>query len=131
MSFPERLVALRKERGLSQTALGERIGVHLTQVQRYESGSSQPTLDVIRRMAQALVVSADVLVFDETERGPQDDDMKLIFEAVDRFSPEEKATTREVLQALVARYQGGRRDGSRAASKAKAGKTATPPEHLD
>jgi hypothetical protein len=57
--------------------------------------------------------------------------MKLIFEAVDRFSPEEKATTREVLQALVARYRSGRRDGSRAAPKTKAGKTATPPEHLD
>ena len=86
MSFSERLVALRKQRGLSQRALAESVGVHLTQVQRYEAGSGQPTLDVVRRLAIALSVSADMLVFDPQERGPQDDDLKLIFEAVEQFS---------------------------------------------
>ena len=115
MSFPERLVALRNKQGLSQSAFGERIGIHLTQVQRYEAGSSQPTLDVIRRMATTLAVSADVLVFDEGERGPQDDDLKLIFEAVDRFTPEQKTTAREVLQALITRYQVARTPRAKAA----------------
>ncbi len=108
MSFPERLIALRKRRGLSQRALAESVGVHLTQVQRYEAGTSQPTLDVVRRLALALSVSADVLVFDPQERGPQDDDLKLIFEAVDRFTPEEKATAKTVLQGLVLQHQARR-----------------------
>jgi len=108
MSFPERLVALRKQRGLSQRALAESVGVHLTQVQRYEAGAGQPTLDVVRRLALALSVSADMLVFDPEERGPQDDDLKLIFEAVDRFTPEEKATAKTVLQGLVLQHQARR-----------------------
>jgi len=57
------------------------VGIHVTQLSRYESGSSQPTLDVIRKIAVALSVSADELIFDENERGPQDD-LRLQFEAV-------------------------------------------------
>ncbi|MCP4600376.1 MAG: helix-turn-helix transcriptional regulator [Proteobacteria bacterium] len=45
--FPKRLAALRKERGISQKQFAEAIGVHYTQVRRYEAGSSQPTLDVL------------------------------------------------------------------------------------
>jgi len=108
MSFPERLVTLRKQRGLSQRALAESVGVHLTQVQRYEAGTGQPTLDVVRRLALALSVSADVLVFDPEERGPHDNDLKLIFEAVDHFTPEEKATAKTVLQGLVLHHQARR-----------------------
>ena len=105
MAFPERLVALRKERGLSQRALAELVGVHLTQIQRYEGGGSQPTLDVIRRLALALSVSADALVFDGEPRGPKDDDLKLILEAVDRFDAEEKATAKTVLKGLILQHQ--------------------------
>jgi transcriptional regulator with XRE-family HTH domain len=81
MSFPEQLITLRKARGLSQKALAEKIRIHVTQVQRYENGTGQPTLDVIRRLALALSVSADALVFDESERGPAGDDLKLLFES--------------------------------------------------
>ncbi len=48
MEFPKRLAALRKERKLTQKTLVERVGVHITQIQRYENGSIQPTLNVIQ-----------------------------------------------------------------------------------
>lgn len=64
MDFSGRLVALRKERGLIQKALAGQVGAHVTQIQRYENGSIQPTLYVLRRLAVALSVSADMLVFD-------------------------------------------------------------------
>lgn len=104
MEFPNRLVALRKERGLTQKSLSERVGVHVTQIQRYENGSIQPTLDVIRRLAIALSVSADLLVFDKDERGP-DDQLRLEFEAINEFDPEEKAVVRKVLQGLIIQHQ--------------------------
>jgi len=46
LDFPQHLAALRKQRTLTQQALADRIGVHVVQLRRYESGSSQPTLDV-------------------------------------------------------------------------------------
>lgn len=52
--FSQRLAALRKEKGLTQQALADLIGMHVIQIRRYESGASQPTLDVIRKLALAL-----------------------------------------------------------------------------
>ena len=40
---------------------------------RPESGQSQPTLDAIRNLAKALSVSADMLLFEKDERGPDED----------------------------------------------------------
>ena len=107
MGFPERLAALRKERRLTQKALAEQVGVHITQIQRYEGGTIQPTLDVIRRLAIALSISADSLVFDKDERGPGDD-LKLEFEALNQFDDEEKAIARKVLQGLIIQHQAKR-----------------------
>lgn len=113
MSFSERLTVTRKAHGLSQRALADQVSIHLSQIRRYENDQGQPTLDVIRRLAIALSVSADYLVFDEGEREPQDPGLKLIFEAVDQFTPEEKAVAKEVLEALVIKYQSRRWDGRR------------------
>ena len=111
MEFSERLATLRKERGLTHKSLAEQVGVHITQIQRYENGSNQPTLDVLRRLAVALSVSADLLVFDKDERGP-DADLKLEFEALSQFDPEEKAIARKVLQGLIIQHQAKRWDSA-------------------
>ena len=96
MNFSERLTTLRKKKGFTQQALAELVGVQVLQIRRYESGASQPTLDVIRKMAIALSVTADELIFGKSERGP-DEDLRLYFEAATRLDPQE----REVLKSLV------------------------------
>lgn len=75
-----RIVALRKQRSLTQQALADSVGIHVSNIRRHEAGTSQPTLDVLRNLALALATSADSLLFDEDERGP-DDDLRLGFEA--------------------------------------------------
>lgn len=102
VNFHERLVLLRKERGLTQQALAELVGMHISQIRRYESGQSQPTLDAIRKLAVALSVSADMLLFAQNERGP-DEDLKLQFEAASRLDPEEKNVIRSVIESIVLR----------------------------
>jgi hypothetical protein len=66
-----------------------------------------PTLDVIRKIAVALSVSADELIFDENERGPQDD-LRLQFEAVSKFSAEEKKVIKSVLEGLILKREAKR-----------------------
>ena len=73
MSFHDRLAAVRKQRGLTQQALADAVGVHLTQVGRYEAGSSLPHFEVLRKLVIALGVSADYLLFEERDRNPDDD----------------------------------------------------------
>jgi transcriptional regulator with XRE-family HTH domain len=105
--FPQHLARLRKERNLTQQALAAKIGVHVVQLRRYESGTSQPTLDVIRRIAMTLGVSADLLLFGKDERGP-DDDLRLQFEAVSRFDPEEKKIIRSLLDGMILKHEARR-----------------------
>ena len=104
MEFPNRLARLRKERGMTQQQLADRAGTHVVQIRRYEGGVSQPAIDVLKRLAIALSVSADALLFDETERGP-DDDLRLQFEALSAMSPEEKYVAKAVLEAMIVKNQ--------------------------
>jgi transcriptional regulator with XRE-family HTH domain len=107
MGFPDKLAALRKERGLTQQVLADTVRVHVVQIRRYEAGKTQPTLDIIRKLAIALSVSADELIFDKDERGP-DEDLKLQFEAVSAFDDEDKAVARTLLESLILRHQSKR-----------------------
>lgn len=107
MALSERLGLLRKERGLTQQGLADLAGVHLTQIQRYEAGTVQPTLEVMKKLAVALTVSTDWLLFEESERGP-DEELKLQFEALRQFDEEERKTVLEVLDGLILKHQAKR-----------------------
>lgn len=104
MKFPQRLATLRKEKRLTQQALADQASVHVMQIRRYEGGHSQPTLDVIRRLAIALSVSADTLLFDPEDRGPSDD-LRLQFEALAQFDPEARKVAKTVLDGLILQNQ--------------------------
>jgi transcriptional regulator with XRE-family HTH domain len=93
VSFPEHLAQLRKERGFTQPQLAEKVGLH--------------TLDVIRGLAVALGVSADELLFAKNERGP-DDTLKLQFEAVSRFTTEEKHVVKSLLEGMILQHEARR-----------------------
>jgi len=107
MGFPERLAAARKRRGFTQKSLAEATGLSHIQVHRYESGNAQPTLEAIKRLAIALKVATDELVFDEDERGPSDE-LKLQFEAVSAFDDEDRAIARALIESLILRHQSKR-----------------------
>jgi len=107
VSLGKRLAALRKERGLTQQGLGEVAGVHMMQIHRYESGTSQPSVDVLKKLARALRVSSDELLFDEDERGP-DEELRLQFEAISRLDDDEKQVVIEVLDGLLLKHDARR-----------------------
>jgi len=115
MQLATRLVQLRKQKGLSQQALADAVGLHVTQIKRYESGATQPSLEALKKIAVTLGVTADFLLFDEAERGP-DDELRLQFEAVSQLPPEEQAVVKEVLESLIIKYQARRWDTARAAA---------------
>jgi len=107
MDFPDRLVALRKNKGFTQQTLANSAEVHVAQIRRYEAGDSQPTLDVIRKLAIALNASSDMLLFSKDERGP-DDELKLRFEAISRLEPEERNIIKELIDGMIIKYESKR-----------------------
>lgn len=101
------LAAIRKDKGLTQQALADRVGVHFTQIRRYEADNSAPTLDVLRELARALSVSADALVFDPDERVPSDD-LRLIFEAASLLDDDGKQLVKGVVEGVLLRHEAHR-----------------------
>jgi hypothetical protein len=69
-----------------------------------QAGAAYVAVDVFKRLAIALSVSADALLFDEAERGP-DEDLRLQFEALSAMSPEEKQVAKTVLEAMIVKSQ--------------------------
>jgi transcriptional regulator with XRE-family HTH domain len=107
MAFGERLVALRKQHGLTQQALADRAEIHVTLLRRYEAGKTEPGFDTLRRLALALNVSSDRLLFDESERGPGDE-LALQFEAAARLDPDELNVVRELIEGMLLRHEAKR-----------------------
>ncbi len=106
MDFPKRLATLRNERGMTQGTLAQHVGVHVSQLRRYEAGSSSPTLDVLRKLAIALSVSSDTLVFD-TERDP-DEELRLQLEATKRLTDEDRQLVKRFINGLLLSHEAKR-----------------------
>ncbi len=103
MAFPQALVQLRRAKGLSQQALADATGIHVTQIKRYEGGSAQPSMEGLKKIALALDCATDVLVFDPSER-PIADDLQRQFEAISKLPEAERAIARHLLEGLVLKH---------------------------
>lgn len=58
----DRIRALRERLGWSQRELGEKSGIGLQQIHRYESGKSDPLASALKAVAQQLGVTTDYLL---------------------------------------------------------------------
>lgn len=72
--FGARLRQLREEAGLTQTALGDLVGVQYQSIARYERGGAHPTWPMIVALADALGVPTDQ--FRDIELPPANDGKK-------------------------------------------------------
>lgn len=104
MDFATRLATARKHAGLTQQVLADRVGIHVSQLRRYEAGTNQPTLDVLRAIAVALSVTTDSLVFGDTERGPRSENLRLRMEALDHLPPDEQALVIAMIEGALLRH---------------------------
>lgn len=62
MGYLDQLADLRKQRGLSQAALAEKLGVEQPTVQRWEKGKREPSLAQLFELAGALGVEPGALI---------------------------------------------------------------------
>lgn len=60
--FTQRLTELRKENGLTQQQLAEKVGTTNDSIYSWEKGRSQPSIEMICALCRALGVSADYLL---------------------------------------------------------------------
>ena len=116
----ERLIQKREEAGLKQAELARRIGVGRDSYNRYERSGTQPSLEVLARIAVELNTTTDYLLGATSDSEPQDKKtagfaqrfMQLRIER--RMTQEELAADfsekyRECTRDVVWRYENGRK----------------------
>ena len=62
MTLGERLVHYRKKKAITQKELAEAMGITPTRLNYWEKDKRQPDVEMVRKLAEALDVSADILV---------------------------------------------------------------------
>ena len=112
MSLAKRLIVLRKQKNLTQQQMADTLGIHVNSLKKYEAEQALPSLDALKKIAVALHVSTDFLLFEEHERGPSDD-LALQFEAISQMPDDEQMVVREVLEGLIIKHQSRRWDSRR------------------
>ncbi len=90
MDFGTRLKELRKQNGLTQQQLAERIGVTKSVISFYELRERAPSPDVLAKLSYVFHVSTDYLLGIERNKtvdvsGLNDEDIKAVQLIVDRL----------------------------------------------
>jgi transcriptional regulator with XRE-family HTH domain len=98
-----RLRELREERGLSQRELGSRLGILQSKLSKYESGTHQPSLRTLLRMANLFAVSTDYLLTGTGTPAPPLRDERLLdrFRRLGAGGEELRSIVLSILDAMV------------------------------
>ncbi|QRN30443.1 helix-turn-helix transcriptional regulator [Pectobacterium parmentieri] len=107
MTVGVRIASLRKQNGLSQQALADATGIHVTQIKRYEGGNALPSFDALKKLSQVLRVTTDYLVFEGDELKP-DADLALQFQAISHMEPEQQKVIKQLLEGMIIKYEAER-----------------------
>ena len=79
MEFSERLKDLRKQAGLTQVEVAEKLGISQPAYASWERGAKKPTPENLVKIAQILNVSVDYLVGNSEEKADELDNIEMLF----------------------------------------------------
>jgi transcriptional regulator with XRE-family HTH domain len=103
--FGDNLKEVRTEKNLSQGDLAEMLGVHPTQLSRYERNLSSPSLELIVKLANALEVPTDRLIYGSKEQKVKtqlkDTELLNLFSKVQSLNKAEQECVKTFLKAFT------------------------------
>ncbi|MGK5093748.1 helix-turn-helix transcriptional regulator [Deltaproteobacteria bacterium TL4] len=68
MQLAVKIKEIRKQKKMSQEELAEKVGINQNHLSRLETGKYKPSIDALKRLADALEVSADYLLSDTDDK---------------------------------------------------------------
>jgi transcriptional regulator with XRE-family HTH domain len=105
LKFKDRLKQARSSKGISQNELAIAVGVHVTNISRYERGENMPTSEVLKKLANALGTTVDFLMSgtlnDLATEGISDKELLSQFRRVEGLPKEKKKVVKELLESFL------------------------------
>lgn len=109
MSIGDRIKELRTGKSFTQAQLAKLVSLSYIQIGRYEKQKSNPSADVLQRLAEALDTSTDYLMNGTSEQIASskvtDRDLINLFQAVEKLSKEDQNMVKTFLDALITKRQ--------------------------
>ena len=108
-SISERVTLIRKQKGLTQNELAEKVDISKAQMSRYINKGVQPPANVLAKMADELGVSMDYLLNGDTDdkaiSSLSHAEVIQQYKEVDQLPKEERKTIIKVIAALLRDYK--------------------------
>jgi len=102
-----RILKLRKEKGLSQSDLAAQVGISYAQIGRYETKGAQPPAEILKKIADTLNTTSDYLINgDKDEKAKatlKDCELLQQFKAVEQLDDKDKNTIKDIIDAFIKR----------------------------
>lgn len=109
MTVGERIKDQRVQKKLTQTDLAKLVGLTYIQIGRYETGKSNPSADVLNRLALALDTTTDFLMKGNEDEAvaAQLSDKELLrqFKQVEQLNAEDKNLIKVFIDAFLTKRQ--------------------------
>lgn len=100
-----RITELRKTKAWSQSQLAEKVGISYAQIGRYETKGTQPSAEVLKKIAVALDTSVDFLINGNTEDKANavlnDAEVIRYFKEVDNLPSDDKTALLRVIGGFL------------------------------
>ena len=105
MQIGERLFSLRQKAGQSLQGVADAVGVSKAHVWELEKGrSTNPSFELVRKLARHFGVSVDVLAGDAAEPGAKEMQVERIHRGLDALTDRD----REVVEAMIRTLAGAK-----------------------
>lgn len=105
----DRIKDLRKQKNLSQSELADKVGISYAQIGRYETKGSQPPAETLKKIADALGVSPDFLIYGTSDEKAKtkltDADLINQFKAIENMDEEDKNVIKKLIDAFITKKQ--------------------------
>ncbi|MCH5203463.1 MAG: helix-turn-helix domain-containing protein [Oscillospiraceae bacterium] len=86
MTFAEKLMELRRQKGWSQEELGDKLGVTRQTVSKWELGSTTPEMEKLAAMSDLFGITTDELIKGKAPEKTDPENLGIAFEKKQRFS---------------------------------------------
>lgn len=105
----DRIKDLRKQKNLSQSELADKVGISYAQIGRYETKGAQPPAETLKKIADALGVSPDFLIYGTADEKAKtklsDADLINQFKAIENMDEEDKNVIKKLIDAFITKKQ--------------------------
>ena len=107
MEFSENIKSLRESKNLTQTEVAEALEISKNTYISYEKGETQPRLNELKKLSVLYGKTISEICL-ESEKTTIDKALILQFEAVTKFTDEEKKCFNQVLAAMILKHHADR-----------------------